>query len=59
MTGFKHLQYGCPWATKTLNGFLSCSAIEKECCRENCAPLYFVQNGVGKIIYDKLKGGGD
>jgi hypothetical protein len=50
----------CPWNKSTPNGkFYSCRGINEKCCMENCAPLYFVQNGVGKIIYDKLKGSGD
>ncbi len=55
---FSFMSERCPWADIPMKNsnktFISCVAINRECCMENCAPLHFVQNGVGKIICDRL-----
>ncbi len=56
---FSFMSERCPWAdipTKECGcEIVSCKAINRRCCAENCAPLHFIKNGVGKVIYDKLQ----
>ncbi len=55
---FSFMSERCPWASIPTKGcsctMISCNAVNRSCCKENCAPLHFVQNGVGKIICDRL-----
>ena len=55
---FSFMSERCPWADIPMKDsnkkFISCNAVHRECCEKNCAPLHFIQNGVGKIIYDRL-----
>lgn len=56
---FSFISERCPWADipskNTTMTMITCNAIKRRCCQKNCAPLHFIQNGVGKVIYDKLR----